>query len=65
LNIVHFIILACAYINMNKLQPFLFKVDLIDVPVITLLHLVALSFVIIVFFLEIKNILNKSWQNLS
>lgn len=65
LCVAYSIILVCAYINMNKLQPFLFKVDLIDVPVITLLHLVALSFVIIVFFIEIKNILNTSWKNLS
>ncbi|CAM3992694.1 MULTISPECIES: ABC transporter permease [Pseudoalteromonas] len=64
-GIVHFIILACVYFNMSKLQPFLFKVDLIDIPVITLLHFAAFSILIVVFFLEIKNILNKSWQNLS
>ncbi|WP_432651942.1 hypothetical protein [Pseudoalteromonas arctica] len=65
LCVAHSIILVCAYINIDKLKPFLFKVDLIDIPVITLLHLVALSFVIIVFFTEIKNILNTSWKNLS
>lgn len=64
-GIVHFVILACAYMNMNKLQPFLFKVDLIDIPVITLLHLAALCIVVVVIFAEIKNIINKSWKSLS
>ena len=65
LCVAHSIVLVCTYLNMGKLKPFLFNVDLIVLPIITLIHMVALLFVIIVFMSEIKSVLNASWKNLS
>lgn len=63
--ITHFIVLTVYYVSIDRLKPFLFGVDLINVIVIITVHLVTLSLVIMVFVLETKKIINTSWNSLS